>query len=77
MTVGDLFLLIMLLAIITLAVAYLHYKWELYRYKRKGYWDTTGITYTDSAIQVLGWFIAFSGVMFVLSIIITNWNTPI
>ena len=77
MTVGDYFLLTVLCAIIISTLAYLHYKGTLYWYKCKGYWDTTDITYIESVIQVLGWFIAFSGIMFLLSVLVVSWNMPI
>lgn len=77
MTVGSLFLLIVLLVVIILVVAYLHYKSKHNQYKRRGYWDLSDIKYLDSVLEVFGYFIINVVIVFLLYIVITNWSVPI
>lgn len=77
MTVGSLFLLIVLLVVIILVVAYLRYKSKRNQYKRRGYWDLSDIKYLDSVLEVFGYFIINVVIVFLLYIVITNWSVPI
>ena len=77
MILGHLFLLVVLLIIILLVVAYLHYKWKLNQYKRRGYWNLSDIEYIDSVLEVFTYFIIAVVIVFLLYIVITNWNMPI
>lgn len=77
MTLGYLFLLLVLSVIVILVVAYLHYRWKRNQYKRKGYWDLSDIEYIDSVLEVLFYFIAGWFITFLLCFVIANWNMPI
>lgn len=77
MTLGYLFLLLVLSVIVILVVAYLHYRWKRNQYKHKGYWDLSDIEYIDSVLEVLFYFIAGWFITFLLCFVITNWNMPI
>lgn len=77
MILGHLFLLFVLLVIVLLVVAYLHYKWKLNQYKRRGYWNLSDIEYIDSVLEVFAYFIVGVVIVFLLYIVITNWNMPI
>ena len=77
MILGHLFLLFVLLVIVTLVVAYLHYRWKRNQYKRRGYWDLSDIEYLDSVLEVFGYFIAVWVIAFLLYFVITNWSVPI
>lgn len=77
MTLGYLFLLLVLSVIVILVVAYLHYRWERNQYKHRGYWDLSDIEYFDSVLEVLFYFIAGWFITFLLYFVIVNWNMPI
>ena len=77
MTVGGLFLSLVLLVITVLIVAYLHYRWKRNQYKRRGYWDLSDIKYLDSVMEVFAYFIIFWIIILLLHIVITNWSVPI
>ena len=77
MIFGHLFLLAVLLVIILLVVAYLHYKLKLNQYKRRGYWDLSDIKYLDSVLEVFGYFIVGVVILSLLNFVITNWSVPI
>lgn len=77
MILGHLFLLAVLLVIVLLVVAYLHYKSKRNHYKRRGYWDLSDIKYLDSVLEVFGYFIINVVIVFLLYIVITNWSVPI
>ena len=77
MILGHLFLLVVLLIIILLVVAYVHYKYKLNQYKRRGYWDLSDIKYLGSVLEVLGYFIIIVVIVFLLYIVVINWNMPI
>lgn len=77
MILGHLFLLVVLLISILLIVAYLLYKWKLNQYKRRGYWDLSDIKYLGSVLEVLGYFIIIVVIVFLLYIVVINWNMPI
>lgn len=77
MILGHLFLLVVLLVIVILVVAYLLYKWKLNQYKCRGYWDLSDIKYLDSVLEVFTYFIIDVIIVFLLYIVITNWNMPI
>ena len=77
MIFGHLFLLAVLLVIILLVVAYLHYKLKLNQYKRRGYWDLSDIKYLDSVLEVFGYFIVGVVILSLLNFVITNWSVPV
>lgn len=77
MILGHLFLLIVLLIIILLIIAYIHYRYKRNLYKRRGYWDLSDIKYLDSVMEVFGYFIIFWFTIFLLYVVIANWNMPI
>ena len=77
MILGHLFLLIVLLIIILSIIAYIHYRYKRNLYKRRGYWDLSDIKYLDSVAEVFGYFIIFWFTIFLLYIVIINWNVPI
>ena len=77
MILGDLFLLAVLLIIVLLGISYLYYKIEYKKYKKRG-WDPSRFTnYFDCVGEVFSYFMAFSFIVLLLYVIITNWNVPI
>ena len=77
MTLGNLFLLYILLITVILGISYLYYKIEYNKYKKKG-WDPSRFTdYLDCVEKVVSYFMVFSFMALLLYAIITNWNISI
>lgn len=78
MTVGNLFLLIMLLVVTLLGIAYIIYKSELRRLKKLGYRNPS--EYTDFSYYILMTYLTGASIFafgFLLYKIIVNWNMSI
>lgn len=78
MTVGNLFLLIMLLVVTLLGIAYIIYKSELRRLKKLGYRNPSECT--DFSYYILMTYLTGASIFafgFLLYKIIVNWNMSI
>lgn len=78
MTIGELFLLIVLFIVIILSIAYALYKREVQELKNLGYknsYSATGYGYWVFISFMTTFIIIMVG--FILYQIITNWNVPI
>lgn len=78
MTVGNLFLLIMLLIVILLGTAYVIYKSEMRRLKKLGYRNPS--EYTDFSYYIFMTYLTSASIfvfVFLLYKIIINWNMSI
>lgn len=78
MIVGSLFLLIMLLVVILLGIAYILYRLEIKKLKKRGYRSPS--EHTNFSYYILMTYLVGASIFafgFLLYKIIVNWNMPI